>query len=406
MNELFKRLKNLPFYLFPAFFFCAVTLIINTLSLIPSKQMNALYEGIYSEITALFAFAACVMIVWFCCKNTKKAVAAGFCILLFDAVLYTLCSVHISFLFSIILSLVFLFFFEKYSLISAFGICFIISLTIALGLGLSYDLLFSLLKTLCSSLKGKGALFGAVNNAYSLMFSDNLSKLFYHMDYSGTAYVNSEIITGVVDIFTAQQVPGVNVSKYLSGKYFVNIFVSAGLFGLLYQKLEKEQKTAFLICFALAVLFGDVRLFALFILVYNPLLYFGYLLLIFVSYLTAYFLDIRIVFYKSGSLFELFKYIEKPVYFIITGLVITVLTYFIERIILSRFDFQKKKYLPSDVKKLINALGGDRNIEKITGETLYVKNPNLINILSVDCEIKGNAVNLYKDDLELIKEYF
>ncbi len=406
MNNLFLKLKNLPLFLSAAFFFTAGTLIIiNLITLIPSKQISALNEGFNSAITALFAFTACVMINWMATKNTKKAVAAGYCVLLFDAVLFTLCAVHISFILSIVLSLLLLFFFEKYNLLPAFCISALISFSAALVIGLSYDLLFSLLKSLCDILKGRGALFGAVSNVYSLLFSENLSKLFYHKDYSGTAFVNSKVVSGVIDVFKVQKVAGLNVSKYLSGKYFVNIFVSTGLFLLLYQKLEKEMKTAFVLCFALAFLFGDVRLLALFVLVYNPIMYFGYLLLIIVSYLTAYFLDIRIAFLKAGSLFELFKYIEKPVYFIITGLVIMVLTYFIESLILSKFDFHSKSFLPRNVKKLIDALGGRKNIEKLTDNMLYVKNPNLINILNIDCDIKGNAITLHSDELELIKEY-
>ncbi|MBQ9531162.1 MAG: hypothetical protein IJR70_03715 [Eubacterium sp.] len=407
MNTLFIRLKNLPFYLCPAFIFTAGTMIfINLLTLIPSENMNALYDGLHSGITALFAFSGATFIIYFICKNTKKAVAAGYCVLLFDAVIYSICKVHISFVFVVILSLIFSFFFERGSLLAAFSVCSLISVITALSIGISYEYLFELLKAFCSSLKGKGALFGIINNAYSLLFSDNLSKLFYHKDYSGTAFVNSEIVTGVIDIFKAQKVAGIGVSKYMTGKYFVNIFVSSGLFLLLYQRFEKEQKMAFLLCFAIAVVFGDVRLFALFLLLYNPLMYLGYLFLIAVSYLSSYLLDIRIVFLKSGSLIELFRYLNKPVYFILAGLVITALTYFSESIILSKFDFQNRRIFPYGVKKLIAALGGERNIERIKENELTVRNPNLINILALDCEIKGNTVTLYPDDISALKPFF
>ena len=178
------------------------------------------------------------------------------------------------------------------------------------------------------------------------------------------------------------------------------------MFLLLFKKFENEQQIAFACCFGLAVVFGDVRLFSLFILVYNPMMYFGYLLVTAISYLSAYLLDIRIAFLKTGSLFELFKYMEKPVYFIITGLVITVLTYFLESLILSKFDFQSRKILPLEIRKIVIALGGYRNIERISDEKVILKNPNLVNILNLDCEIKGSEVTLHPDDLCALKAYF
>ncbi|MBE6742468.1 MAG: hypothetical protein E7570_09245 [Ruminococcaceae bacterium] len=407
MNNLFLRLKNLPFYLSLAFIFSALTLLfINTLTLIPSTQMEKLYAGVNSAVTFLFALAAGVMINYRVCKNTRKALAAGFSLLLFDAVLFTLCGVHISFLLSIILSLAFSFITEKLSLINAFAVCSLISLAIALGLGLSYDLLLSLLKSFCTQMKGRGAIIGMINNAYSLAFSENLASLFYNNDYSGTAYVNGEIVSGVTNIFKAQGVAGDSVSRFLTGKYFVNIFLSLGIFALLFNKLEDEKKTAFSLCFALGVIFGDVRLFALFVLVYNPIMYLGYLALIIVSYLTAYLLDIRIAYERAGSVFELFRDFDKPFYFILAGVVLSILTYFLESIIISKVDFSGRKILPKEVRQIVKALGGERNIERAEEGIITVTNPNLINILSLDCEIKGDKVTLLPDDFDLIYRFF
>ena len=326
--------------------------------------------------------------------------------MLFDLTLFSLCKVHISLVFAIILSIIFSFVFEKQNLLYGFIICALMSFVLAVAIGLSYDSLFSLLKGLCSFLKGRGSLFGAVNNAYPLLFSDNLSALFYHKDYSGSAYSNGRIISGVIDMFSAQKAAGVNASKYLSGKYFVNIFLSTGVFALLYQRLEREQKNAFLLSFLLALIFGDVRLFSLFLLIYNPLMYLGFLILIFISYFTAYLLDIRMVFMRNGSLFELIKYRDKLGYFIIAGLVLCILTYFAQSIILSKFDFQSRKILPYEVRKIISALGGERNIERIQGDEIHLKNPNLIDILRLDCEIRGSTVILNNDDIKSVKEFF
>ena len=407
MSNLFLRLKNLPFYLCYAFIFSAFVLIaVNVLGLFSAEQFQTLYEDLSASCSALFAASSGALITYYVCQNSKKAIAASFCVLLFDFILFSLTEVHISFIFSVILSLLFSSVFEKSNVISAFFICALISITTSLLLGFLYEYLFELLKAFCSDLKGKGALFGTVNNFYSIMFSNNFEELFYHKEYSGAAYINGNVISGVMDIFTAQEVAGISVSKYLSGKYFVNIFLSIGLFITLYARLDSITKGAFASAFILSVIFGDARLLALFILIYNPAMYLGYLLLIMISYLVAYLLDIRLVYFKNGSLFELFTFGEKYAYFFLSGIVLIALTYFLESIILSKFDFQSRKIIPREVKQIVNALGGEGNIERIKGEKLFVKNANLIDILRLDCDIKENLVLLNYDDLELLKKFY
>ena len=406
MNDLFYRLKNLPYYLCPAFIMSAVVIfLINLITLIPGERFLSLYNGFFSGISALFAFAAAGLICYAVSKNTKKALASGFCILLFDIVLFSLCNVHISFVTAVILSLVFAFIYGKNDFYPAFFACSLLSLVLALCVGLSYDFLYSALKSFCLGLKGKGALFGTVNNLYSILFSDNLEKLFYHKDFSGTAFVDGKIVSGVMDVFSAQGIAGINASKFLSGKYFVNIFLSVGIFSLIFPRLDREGKAAVFLCLLNAVVFGDTRLFALFVLVFNPLMYFGYLLLVFLSYFFANLLDIRMMFFRQGSLIEMFKYMDKPFYFLLAGAVLAVLSFFVENIIISKFDFQSKRILPYEVRKIVNSLGGESNIERINKGELLVKNPNLINILNLDCEIRGNRVKLLYDDLEKLKQF-
>ena len=70
MNNLFLRLKNLPFYLSHSFVFTAITLIaVNILAIVNSKPVSAIYDAFYSGISALFAFCAGFMFA----KTPKKA---------------------------------------------------------------------------------------------------------------------------------------------------------------------------------------------------------------------------------------------------------------------------------------------------------------------------------------------
>jgi len=407
MNDFVFRLKHLPNFLCAPFFFCAfVLLIINALTLFSAEGFDTLYSAVSDGVTALFACCSASFVTLNICKNSKKAIAAGFCTFFFDLVLFSLTEVHISFVLGVILAMLFSYVFSKSSLVSAFVICTLISLVTALILGLPYEALFSLLKKLCAVLKGRGALFGAVNNAYSLLLSNNLAELFFHNDYSGTAYSGGRIVSGVLDIFEAQGVAGTNASRYLSGKYFINIFVSSGLFAIIYPRLERKEKEALALCFVLSVLFGDIRLFALFVLIYNPLMYLGFLLLCSLSYFSAYLLDIKLVFFREGSLIELIKYRDKLLYFFLAGIVILSVSYFFERIIISRFDFHSRRVLPYDVKKIISALGGEENIERINDNSVQLKNSNLIDILKLDCEIKGNTAILDCNDLNSLRKYY
>ena len=407
MSELLYRLKHLTGYTAYAFVFCAfILIVINIIALFPAELFESLYIGISRGVGALFSVISCFLITYYICKNSKKAVAAGGCLLLFDLILFSLCSVHISFVIGLVLSLLFAFVFSKNSLLGGALICFFISLVLDLIIGLSNDLLLSSLKALCLALKGRGALFGAVNNLYSLLFSDRLSRLFLNKEYSGTAFLNGRIISGVLNIYKAQKAAGINASRYLAGKYFANSFVALGVYLNIYSKIEKEEQTGLTLCLFLSVIFGDVRLFALFILIYNPLMYLGYLLTVFISYLTAGLLDISLVYFKEGSVFELIKYRSRMIYFLIAGLVIMALSYFLQRLIISKFDFQSRKILPSEVQKIVDALGGSSNIQRISGSELYVKNANLIDILRLDCDIRGNLVTLNYDDLSLLKHFF
>ena len=407
MNDLFYRLKRMPYYAsYPVIFCAAFLLMINALSLFDAESLSGLYSSFYSGISALFSVSVCGFLTYYLTKSSKKAVSSCLCILFFDTALFSLCAVHISLVFGLIFSLAFSYLFKKYDLPWAFALCSLICLLAALIFGLIYDKLYSVMLSVCSALKGRGALFGAINNLYSILFSDNFSAAFFRKEYSGTAYSDGRVVSGVLNIFNAQKVAGTNAARYLTGKYFINIFASFPIFMILFSRLEDKQKAALSLCLALSLVFGDIRLFSLFILLCNPLMYLGFLLLCFISYFAAYLLDIRIMYFKDGSLFELFRYMDKAGYFFIAGIIIFALSYFLESIIISKFDFQSRKILPGEVRQIIDALGGERNIERIRENDVLLRNANLINILKLDCEIKGNTAVLDYDDMRLLKRFF
>jgi hypothetical protein len=145
---------------------------------------------------------------------------------------------------------------------------------------------------------------------------------------------------------------------------------------------------------------------SLFIFLYNPVLYFCYLILIAISYLIPILLDIRIGYVDNATIVELFKYANNYFYFILSGVVIALLSYFVFRLVVLKYDFQSKVIYPKEVNYIVKALGGTENIITVSRNKVIVQNPNLINILNLDCEIHENEITLLYDDLQLLKEFF
>ena len=128
--------------------------------------------------------------------------------------------------------------------------------------------------------------------------------------------------------------------------------------------------------------------------------------MIFVSYFTTILARLGIGYTNYGSIVELIMYGNKWIYFAVIGIVVAILSYYLSKLVLSRFDFENMRHFPREVKKLIKALGGEENIQCINHGRLYVDNPNLIDILSIDCEIHENEITLIKDDFDLLQDYF
>ena len=379
--------------------YCALPLVLASVLLAGAYSANFKSGEGVAEI--LFAFLLPLCAVYYSTKGFKKAMASGLCCLASSVVFSSFSGFHFSLMLSLLFAFICVKLFSSVKMVYGFAALILISLALGFALGLGYEYLFAFLKSAAVKLKGRGALFGAINNAYELFVSKSLSSLFYNTSYSISVINQNGIISGVMNVFSGRA-----VSQYLTGKYFVNTALTLGLFASLYKRVEGEVKLSLIAVCALAFVFGEVRLLCLFILIYNPVLYFSYLLCVFVSYLTPSLLDLRIGFKENASLFELFTYGNGFGYFISVFAVLAVLMYFVSRLVLARFDISRGRYVPKSVKLLVNALGGEDNLERLEGDILFVKNPNLIDIIKIDCDIRQNAVSLYQDEIELLKEYY
>lgn len=362
----------------------------------------------YGLIISLMFSALCtVFITLYYTNDSKLSACLCSCVVLSDILFYTLCSTYFGIGFITLYAVALALGFKKNELEYSFIGASVIAVALPVLLYLLKAPINALMSLLAATLAQKPTLFGAVNNAYSMMFDGRLGEMIYFKGYSGSYLINNEIVSGVINSFLSRpDNPPKSTSEFLTGQYYANLFLPVGIYIALFSRIKNNFILPFTLTLALSVIFGSNVLFCVLLFFYNPFIYFGYLLAVAVGYLVPRFMHLAVGFERSASIIELFKYADSRLYFILIGVVLVVMMYFICILILSKYDLASKRYYPKEVRYLINALGGERNIINIENAKLYVSNPNLINVLKVDCEIKGNEVTLIDNDLELLYDYF
>lgn len=405
MNSIVINLKKSTQYLSYPFIFGAIFMLIGgVIAELPIEKIHSPWQD-YSQ---LIINTLCVgFITFYTTKRGKKAVASTVTFTVSELAVFSICGQHYGIIIAVIFAFLSSRIYNAFDLTYSYIINLIAGLMLGILIGAAYPYIQLLLMKICAFFSGRGALFGAFNSLYEILFGKGLSTMFYSKDYTGAIAVEDGFIAGIRGIFESNTAdPSYLTSEYLAGKYFANIFLPIGAYTCVYKKLDKNELNAFTLCAIISILFGYNTLFCAFLFLFNPIAYLGYMLVVFAGYYVARLLDIRAGYINEGSIIELIKYGDKWVYFILTGIVLALLSYFVLRICLYRFDYRDNKLLPRQVKQLVSALGGIDNIERINGDMLYVKNPNLINILKIDCDIHENQVSLLYDELEILKEYF
>lgn len=407
MSNIFISFRKSTKHLSYPFLFSAVFLILGGI-ICSTPLVNT--DGIsmlWRDYSPLIINALIIgFIVHYTCKSSKFSIAAIISFLICDLAYFCFSGYHFGIIFTVIISCCAAKIISGLNLFYAYTLTLVAGLLFGILLGVSYPLIKELLMAVSVFFSGKGALFGALSNLYSITFGNDLTEIFYCNDYTGSAIINDEIITGVKDFVSAENGASALVSRYLSGKYLANIFIPAGAYICIYKKLEKNELNAVTLSLILSVLFGNNILFYAFLFFFNPIVYMGNLFAIFIGYLACELIDIRCGYLQDGSMIELIKYGDKWIYFILCGLILAILSYFVTRLLIAKFDIRGRRILPKSVKKIVAALGGEDNIERISNGKLYVKNPNLINILKIDCDIHENEVTMIYDEMNMLKDYF
>lgn len=407
MNTIFLSLEKSTKHLSYPFIFSAIFLILG--GIIYSFPINGAgaVRSLWSDYSPLIINTlTAAFIVHYECKSSKTAVTAAVSFMICDLAYFCLSGYHFGIIFTVLLAYCTAKAVSGLNLFYAYMLSMIAGLMLGILLGLSYPLIRRLLMSIAAFFSGKGAFFGALNNMYCIFFGNDFGELFYSSDYTGSMLIGSEIITGVKNLVSAENSAGGLISRYLTGKYTANIFIPLGTYICIYKRLEKDELNAVTLSLILSALFGNNVLFYAFVFLFNPIIYLGNMAAVFIGYITCELIGIRCGYVDDGSLIELIKYGDKWIYFILCGFVLTVFSYFISRLLIAKFDIRENRILPKPVKKIVAALGGEDNIERISNGKLYVKNPNLIDILRIDCDIHENEVTMMYDEMDMLKEYF
>ncbi len=404
MNSILVKVKSLyEILLLPLGCVALALIFLNAVAFLPFNQVDELKNIGYESLCAvIFPY----FIASYLCKNNKKAMVVTFCVFLLNICCQQVLEWNLS-IFLIVLYGYLLSYFVKELKITYGTLCMIaVTVVVFFAIVLLYKPSEYVILQIADKIKGNGVLFSIFSSVFDLIFNANYENLFYYNDYSSAQLLNDNIVSGAINIFEKSNFSESEVVKrFLTGKYFVNIFVSLGMFFYLVKKADKIAADCLVFTTLLSLIFGINELLIIYIIFYNPLIYVGYLLMCVLSYLLPIMLDLSIGFLNKASLIELIMYGNKWAYLILVGLLISFITYVIDMIIDAKYDFRNSRILPKEIKNLVDALGGEENIEKLSDNKLYVKNPNLIDIIKVDCEIHQNEITLLYDDFDLLKQY-
>lgn len=386
----------------PLCFMSFYLIIVGALSFVP------VFDGMNADNVASFLWCALAsgFVASFVSRDSKVTAVILSAVLCSDLLFYSLCGESFGFGFSVLLS----FLFSKYlgelnmnKLLPLSVLCGVLS---GVVLGLAFPMWEKGIRVLAFAVSGNAFAFGALSDAYNFMFGNLFSDLFYFKDYGGATVINNSLAVGAVNIFkTDTTEPQSAVSTYLTARYFANIFLPVGIYLSLFKKIKSRFSTPLFLSLVVSVFFGNNILFLLFIFFYNPFLFIAFAVTEALASLGASLVDIRLGFVDNASVIEMIKYMKSGGYFLAVGFVCAALAYFISKYAVEKYDFDTYKFMPPYVKKLFDSLGGAENIEKAESDCLVVYNPNLVNILKVDCEINENKITLDDDDLKTVKEY-
>lgn len=400
--------------LFP-FIFCSVFLVIAELLQLIGSTVSADNEIIFYNFSKLLydlmGYAFCYFIVYR--LTYKKSAFSAFwgvlCLAVFYTAMNSLYESNSVYFVGIIMALFCAFCFNKLDKVLAMSLTMISSILFGVLSGFLLDYWDNFVMWLSQLISGKGyfspVLFSVADNIFSLFGIDSLKDMIFYKSYGGSIIYEGEIVTGVKDLFSAGYT-GQLVSSYLSGHYFL-IFALVGVSTALFSNLKGIQKYILVIVTVSAVISGDISILLLFLFFESPFIFAAVLLMSALAYLAAYILDLGIGYVFSGGIIELIMYIDKTVYLLAGGVVFVAIGYFVYKFCYEKHGISDclNIYIPTRLNNFVKALGGINNIVRYKNDALEVRNPKLIDTVTIECEINENIIKSSDKRFLELKEY-
>lgn len=278
-----------------------------------------------------------------------------------------------------------------------------LGIVLGVACGYLYDVYENVLIYVLNIIGSRGSvtafLFGFLNNIFELI-SPDFKLLVYEKSYGGALFLDGSVVTGAKNIYAASS-GATAVSTFLSGR-FIQLFAVPGIAMAIAEVLKDGKKRGFIVLAVCCVLSGNTSILYLYILLESPFLFLSGAFIAGVSYLAASLLDFSAGFAYSGGAAELIMNFGGNFLLLVVGIVITVLSYFVFRYSIIKYDVSESEnlYIPQRLKNVVEALGGVHNIIRLVDNGIEVRNIKKVNTLKLSGEMKENI--FVTDDPEVV----
>lgn len=358
-----------------------------------------------------YAFCYCFSV---CANNGKRWVIGSWtvlCLALFLTAYKTICGGESSVFFGLIVGAVVWFSYRYFNNKIIFGaVSVFMSLLFGLAFGYIFDLFTDINMSLSSVVSGKGilssALFAVIKTVYGLFDSSNFAEMFFYKSYGGSMFVDEQVITGVKDLF-AENHGLKEVSAYLSGHYYL-LFAVLGICLGMMTNLKGAQKTALIAVSVGLIISGNPVIAFIFLFFESPAIFVSIIIMSALAYVSACVINVGAGYLFNGGIIEYFIYPSNRVYLIAGSVVFLAIGYFVYKYCYERYGISDcyNIYVPTRLQSAVDALGGIKNIVRFKDDYVEVRNSQLVNNLSFECEINENTVKSDSETLKELKEYF
>lgn len=414
--RIFTNFNKLHTALLLPFVICSVFAIASELLLIASDYFDAQLSVALTVFSYLFdilcGYAFCTFATAKFAKGKIlfKALWSIFCLIIIETSIYSFGNiVNKSYFLGLLVGILCGLCFNRLDDITAYIITFFVSLTLGILIGFSLEYYNDFVMMLASLTSNKGGfssiIFSSFNYLFKLLGSNDFENMIFTKSYGGSMFFGSELVTGVKELF-AKGYTGQLVSTYLSGHYYLLLSIFGIGIGMM-TSLRKSQKIALIFTIASALISGRIEIAILFFLLESPFLFISVLLLSVISYFISYVLKLSVGYVNNGGLIELILGFNNGLYIIVGGVIFIALGYFVYKYCYEKYGISDclNIYIPTRLNGVVKALGGIKNIVRFKGNDLEIRNPRLIDNLSISCEIDGNIVKSSQEEFLELKEY-